>query len=79
MKSITLNLNNINDAKELNRKMSKYVCNVSLRSDKYIVDAKSLLGIFSLDLSQPVTLFIEDDAEEYWADIEKDVEALSVK
>ena len=34
---------------------------VELRSERYIVDAKSLLGIFSLDLSKPVTVEIHSD------------------
>lgn len=35
-------------------------CFVLLRSGKYVVDAKSVLGIFSLDLSHPVILEVED-------------------
>ena len=34
---------------------------MDLRSGRYVVDAKSILGIFSLDLSKPVTLEIYDD------------------
>ena len=35
-------------------------CFVTLKSGKYIVDGKSILGIFSLDLSKPVALEVED-------------------
>ena len=35
-------------------------CFVTLKSGKYIVDGKSILGIFSLDLSKPVMLEVED-------------------
>ena len=35
-------------------------CFCLLKSEPYIVDAKSILGIFSLDLSKPVTLEVED-------------------
>jgi hypothetical protein len=31
-----------------------------LKSGRYVVDAKSILGIFSLDLSRPVELEVED-------------------
>lgn len=35
-------------------------CEVTLKSGKYIVDAKSILGIFSLDLSNPLTVESDD-------------------
>ena len=38
---------------------------------KYVVDAKSIMGIFSLELSKPLRLEIEDWREEYAAVIEK--------
>lgn len=34
---------------------------IDLKSDKYVVDAKSILGIFSLDLSKPLTVEIHSD------------------
>lgn len=34
-----------------------------LKSDRYVIDAKSILGIFSLDLSKPVTLVMNDKEE----------------
>ena len=36
-------------------------CEILLKSGKYVVDAKSILGIFSLDLSQPLTVEIYGD------------------
>ena len=38
-----------------------YACEILLKSGKYVVDAKSILGIFSLDLSQPITVEVYDD------------------
>lgn len=38
-----------------------FPCEILLKSGKYVVDAKSILGIFSLDLSQPVTVEVYDD------------------
>ena len=35
-------------------------CPVTLKSGRFIVDGKSILGIFSLDLSNPVMLEVED-------------------
>ena len=36
---------------------------VSLVSGRYVIDAKSIMGIFSLDLSKPVKLCVEGDAD----------------
>lgn len=45
---------------------------VDLVSDRYTVDAKSLLGIYSLDLSNPLQVVIYgDDSEEYEKALEK--------
>jgi len=38
--------------------INKYPYDVDLRSGRYVVDAKSILGIFSLDLSKPITMEI---------------------
>jgi hypothetical protein len=35
-----------------------------LHSGRYIIDAKSLMGIFNLDLSQPIELHVEKDTDE---------------
>ena len=39
---------------------SDKTCFVLLKSGKYVVNAKSVLGIFSLDLSHPIELEVED-------------------
>ena len=41
--------------------VQKYAYEIDLRSDRYVVDAKSILGIFSLDLSTPVVLEVFSD------------------
>ena len=41
--------------------VQKYANEIDLRSDRYVVDAKSILGIFSLDLSKPLTVEIHAD------------------
>ena len=44
---------------------------MDLREGRHVVDAKSILGIFSLDLSRPITLEIySDDCEQLLADIQ---------
>ncbi len=41
--------------------VQKYAFDIDLRSDRYVVDAKSILGIFSLDLSKPLVVEIHDN------------------
>ena len=41
--------------------VSRYPFEMDLRAGRHVVDAKSILGIFSLDLSRPITLDIYSD------------------
>ena len=41
--------------------VSKYSCSFDIESGHSCVDAKSLVGIFSLDISKPLSLTIQDD------------------
>jgi hypothetical protein len=56
--------------------VNAYPYELDLRSGRYLIDAKSLLGIFSLDLSKPVVLEIHDDKCD---DLLKDLESFIVK
>ena len=47
-------LSSINDVKDFVNIVSKYDFDVDLTSGRYVVDAKSIMGIFSLDLSKPI-------------------------
>jgi len=51
-----VNLNSIEKVRKFVRMMSEIEDNIDLVSGRYIVDAKSLLGVFSLDLSKPIKL-----------------------
>ena len=61
MKSIQISLQMASSVKEFVNIVQKYAFEIDLRSDRYIVDAKSILGIFSLDLSQPINVEIHSD------------------
>ncbi len=61
MKSVTILLNTINDVKVFVNMVSKYDFDVDLISGRYAVDAKSIMGIFSLDLSKPIKVEIHSD------------------
>ena len=63
MKEVLIKLNEINDVYTLVNTLVGYDGDVDLVSGRYMVDGKSLLGIFSLDLRQPVRMIIHDEAK----------------
>lgn len=58
---LQIKLVTVSDVARFNAVCNKVICRTILRSDCYVVDAKSLMGIFSLDLNKPITLEISDD------------------
>ena len=65
MKSIYITLNSIEKVKQFVNTINTYDSEFDLSSGRYIIDAKSIMGIFSLDLSAPLRLDIyNDDYEE---------------
>ena len=58
----TIKLNSMDDAVIISKIAEKYDTDIDVRSydNHYIVDAKSLLGILSLDLSKPIIVKIKD-------------------
>jgi phosphocarrier protein HPr len=64
MSKTTILLSSINDVKGFVNAVSKYSCDVDLISGRYIVDAKSIMGIFSLDLTKPIEVQIEGGNDE---------------
>ena len=66
MKTLNILLKSINDVKDFVNIVSKYSYDVDLTSGRYVVDAKSIMGIFSLDLSKPIKVEIHtDDCPEF--------------
>lgn len=61
MKSVTINLKMAENVKEFVSIVSSYDYEIDLRSGRFVVDAKSILGIFSLDLSKPIVLEVHSD------------------
>ena len=61
MKSVVIKLDTINDVKNFVNTVSKYDFDVDLVSGRYAVDAKSIMGIFSLDLAKPIKMEIYSD------------------
>jgi phosphocarrier protein HPr len=56
MRTCNIMLNTINDVKVFVNTVCKYDFEVDLISGRYAIDAKSIMGIFSLDLSKPIKL-----------------------
>lgn len=70
MKSVVIKLDTINDVKNFVNTVNVYDFDVDLISGRYAVDAKSIMGIFSLDLSKPIKVEIySDDCEKFLGEI----------
>ena len=76
MVKLTVKIVSMQDADKFNKLCSKFDCDMDLQSGKYYVDAKSIMGIFSLDLSKPLILNADTDDEEL---IKENVNALVKK
>ncbi|MDO4518828.1 MAG: HPr family phosphocarrier protein [Eubacteriales bacterium] len=74
MKTVKISLNSIDKVKAFVNEISRFDCDFDLVSGRYVIDAKSIMGIFSLDLSKPIDLNIHADGtslEDVLAIIEK--------
>ncbi|NLJ41177.1 MAG: HPr family phosphocarrier protein [Clostridiales bacterium] len=61
MKTVNILLSLAENVKRFNSIVSKYPYEIDLRSGRHLIDAKSLLGIYSLDLNKPVIVEIYSD------------------
>ncbi|GAE88168.1 HPr family phosphocarrier protein [Acetivibrio straminisolvens] len=61
MKSFNISLKSITDVKDFVNIVNKYDFDIDLTSGRYVVDAKSIMGIFSLDLSKPIRVDVHAD------------------
>jgi phosphotransferase system HPr-like phosphotransfer protein len=66
MKTVQISLNSIGKVKSFVNVISQFEYDFDLISGRYVIDAKSIMGIFSLDLSKPIELAIhtEDNIDE---------------
>ena len=63
MKTVKICLNSIEKVKSFVNDITKFDVDFDLVSGRYVIDAKSIMGIFSLDLSKPIELSIHADEE----------------
>lgn len=62
MKTVRISLNSIDKVKSFVNDLTKFDVDFDLVSGRYVIDAKSIMGIFSLDLSKPIDLNIHAEA-----------------
>lgn len=72
MKTVKISLNSIDKVKTFVNDITKFQTDFDLVSGRYVIDAKSIMGIFSLDLSKPIDLNVH--AEE---DVQKILDVLA--
>ncbi len=63
MKTIKVSLNSIDKVKTFVNDINRFDFDFDLVSGRYVIDAKSIMGIFSLDLSKPIDLNIHADGD----------------
>ena len=64
MKTVKISLNSIDKVKSFVNDITKFDYDFDLVSGRYVIDAKSIMGVFSLDLSKPINIVVESDAPE---------------
>ena len=70
MKTVDIKLSSSEDVRNFVNIVSKYDMDIDLMSGRYVVDAKSIMGIFSLDLLKPIQLTAHsEDPSALMADI----------
>ncbi len=61
MKTVQISLNSIDKVKSFVNDITQFDFDFDLISGRYVIDAKSIMGIFSLDLSKPIDLAIHSE------------------
>lgn len=64
MKTTRIRLNGVDDIRAFVNAVAMYEYDIDLCGGRYVVDAKSIMGIFSLDLSSPIEMVVYGDKED---------------
>ncbi len=67
MYKFQITLSSINEVKSFVNAACSQMCDIDIISGRYVIDAKSIMGIFSIDLTKPVTVSVNGTEEEYKA------------
>ena len=78
MKKTQIKLSTIEDVRNFVSLLSKYSVDLDLQSGRYTVDARSLMGIFSLDLLKPIDFIIYSEDQSIVSSVLKDVKQWTV-
>lgn len=62
MKVLNIKLSAIEEVRKFVNIVSTFDCDIDLKSGRYVVDAKSIMGIFSLDLLNPIEMTVHCDS-----------------
>ncbi len=73
MQTVQISLNSIDKVKSFVNSITQFDFDFDLISGRYVIDAKSIMGIFSLDLSKPIDLAIHTTSD---SDVEAIMEVL---
>ncbi|MBQ2840062.1 MAG: HPr family phosphocarrier protein [Oscillospiraceae bacterium] len=65
MYNFKITLSSINEVKNFVNAACSQMCDIDIISGRYVIDAKSIMGIFSIDLTKPVTVSVNGTEEEY--------------
>lgn len=61
MKTFSIKLSTIDAVRNFVSAVTAYEGDIDLASGRYVVDGKSIMGIFSLDLSQPIQMTVHSE------------------
>ena len=71
MRAVNIKLSLAENVKTFVNIVNRHAYDIDLRAGRHVVDAKSILGIFSLDLSKPITMEVyADDCDDLMEEIE---------
>lgn len=79
MKEFKIQLTTIKDVQNFIREVMSFDMEIDLSSGRYIVDAKSIMGIFSLDLMNPITLTAHTESDKELTALEAALDSYIVK
>ena len=67
MNTFYVQLSSINDVKQFVNAACSQMCEIDIISGRYTVDAKSIMGIFSIDLAKPIKIEVHGSDDEFKA------------
>ena len=62
---VSIRLESIDKVRDFVNTVNRFHSDFDLISGRYVIDAKSIMGIFSLDLSKPLSLDIHENGDDH--------------